>query len=356
MAPLVADLFGDQDTRVIAAANEVVPGTLAHGPSAGPLFAALERLAAGRNIAGLVTGSGFEHRPHLLDKLSQRYRLLGNAGTAVRRLKDPFAFAEICRQLGIPHPEIHRAIAPLPGWLIKRAGAAGGTHIRAVREGERLRRREYSQQLRAGEPISALFLANGTHNLTLGFSRQWPDPTPDRPFRFGGAARPVAPACAARMLQAIVAIVQEVGLLGLNSADFLVRENEFDLLEINPRPGATLDIYRHPSLFRLHVAACAGELPSQAPIFAGAAACAVVYAQRTFELTAGFPWPDWVADRQAPGPVVQDAPFCTVVAEAEEITMSQELVARRKAEVLALAGDRARRTTPVRVNHSLKQH
>lgn len=338
MVPLVADLFGDQDTRVIAAANEVVPGTLAHEPSAGPLLAALNRLAADRRVAGLVTGSGFEDRPHLIGQLSRRYPLLGNAGTAVARLKNPFAFAALCRKLAVPHPEIRRAPARSPGWLIKRAGAAGGAHIRTADEGEHLRRREYLQRHHAGEPISALFLANGADSLTLGFSRQWSDPTPDRPFRFGGAARPTAPPCASPMVQAIAAIVREVGLVGLNSADFLVRENEFVLLEINPRPGATLDIYRHPGLFRLHVAACRGELPSPAPIFPGAAACAVAYAPHTFELTAGFPWPDWAADRQSPGPVAKDAPFCTITAEAEEIAMSQELVARRKAEILVLAG------------------
>ena len=236
-----------------------------------------------------------------------------------------------CVRLSLTNP-------PAPGWLIKRAGAAGGAHIRAGGNGEHLRRRDYLQRRREGEPISALFLANGAESVTLGFSRQWSDPLPGRPFRFGGAARPTEPACAAGMLQAIARIVSEVGLVGLNSADFLVRENAFDLLEINPRPGATLDIYRHTELFRLHVEACHGQLPSPALTFSGAAACTVVYAPHAFELTADFPWPDWAADRQSPGPVVKDAPFCTVIAEAEEITMSQELVARRKAEVLAIAG------------------
>src|SRR5690348_8372335 len=68
MTPLVADLFGDLDTRAIAGAVATVPGTPTQGPRAAALVEALERLTAGRRVIGLVCGSGFEHRPRLLDQ------------------------------------------------------------------------------------------------------------------------------------------------------------------------------------------------------------------------------------------------------------------------------------------------
>ena len=54
-------------------------------------------------------------------------------------------------------------------------------------------------------------------------------------------------------------------LAGLNSVDFLVADDAVWLLEINPRPGATLDIFEPDggSLFALHVQACGGVLPER---------------------------------------------------------------------------------------------
>ena len=67
-------------------------------------------------------------------------------------------------------------------------------------------------------------------------------------------------------------LARAIPLVGLNSADFLVDGDDFRLLEINPRPGATLDIFEPPkgSLFALHIAACEGELEPHAPSLAGA--------------------------------------------------------------------------------------
>ena len=66
-----------------------------------------------------------------------------------------------------------------------------------------------------------------------------------------------------KLRRAAQAITAASGLLGLNSIDFLVDGNEYTLIEINPRPGATLDIFddRDGSLFRAHVDSCLGASP-----------------------------------------------------------------------------------------------
>ena len=76
--PLVADLFGDLDTRELAEASERVPGSLTRGFTQSALLASLDRLAAGRRVIGVVTGSGFENRPRLLRSVAARHVLLGN--------------------------------------------------------------------------------------------------------------------------------------------------------------------------------------------------------------------------------------------------------------------------------------
>ncbi len=176
----------------------------------------------------------------------------------------------------------------------------------------------------------------------LGFSAQWSAPLPRRPFRYGGAVRPARVAREQReaMRGAVLRLVPALGLRGLNSADFLLREDGFDLLEINPRPGATLDI--HPDergqLFRQHVAACAGTLPDEtAAEPAGAAGAAVVYAPHPLRVPAGFAWPDWSADRQMPDSVVpRHAPLCTVRAEAADAETARALLDERTRTILEM--------------------
>jgi predicted ATP-grasp superfamily ATP-dependent carboligase len=335
-APLVADLFGDRDTQALAAGFQRVPGSLARGPDRPALRAALARLAAGRAPVGLVYGSGFERRPALLRALAHHHRLLGNAPETVARLKDPFAFAELCRACAVPHPPVTLE-AGEGEWLEKRAGGAGGSHVRPARR-RRVRPPRYLQRKAAGRPVSALFLGDGAASHILGFSEQWAAPAPGEPYRYGGAARPAATAPhTAALAAAVERLSRAAGLVGLNSADFLLREDGFDLLEINPRPGATLDLFADtPALFAWHLEACRGRLPAPTPAPPGAAAAAVVYAPRDFTLAADFSWPDWAADRQPPGPVAGGAPFCTVLARAPDVSDTREQLQRRMMQILAL--------------------
>jgi uncharacterized protein len=346
--PLVADLFRDLDTRQIAADSIRVSGSLARGLGQRSLLDALDRLADGRRTEGVAYGSGFEDRPTLLAAVARRHRLIGTAPETVARVKDPFAFAELCRQARIPHPETRQTEGRQGDWLRKRIGAAGGAHVRPAAPvmaglvpAISRRPRAYFQRRVAGRAVSALFLADGQRALVLGFSEQWADPADSRPFRYGGAARPASlpDAQSQQMARAVAALAASSGVVGLCSADFLVRTDGFDVLEINPRPGATLDIFRDPEdrLFRLHLEACRRRLPERAPHFPGAAAAAIVYARTTIRLPAGFVWPEWTADRQPSDESVSaGAPLCTVIAEGETPCLARRLVCERAAEILSM--------------------
>lgn len=341
--PLVADLFRDLDTREIAGESIRVSGSLARGLSQQSLLGALDRLAEGRGPVGVVYGSGFEDRPALLAAVARRHRLIGTPPDTIARVKDPFAFAKLCRRAHIPHPETRRTGGAHGAWLQKRIGAAGGAHVRPAVAPRSGRSRLYFQRHADGRPISALFLADGKRAMLLGFSEQWADPAPGQPFRYGGAARPasVPMAQSEQMGRAVGRLAFGSGVVGLCSADFLLRPDGFDLLEINPRPGATLDIFSDAEgrLFHLHLDACRGRLPQCAVTFAGAAAASVVYAPTTIRLPAGFAWPDWTADRQpSDEDVPAGAPLCTVIAEAQTACGARRLAAQRAAELLAMTG------------------
>jgi predicted ATP-grasp superfamily ATP-dependent carboligase len=339
-APLAADLFRDLDTREAAEACVRIESDLERGLEWEPLQRALDRLVAGRKPVGIACGSGFEDRPKILDRLAERWPLLGNSGDGVARVKDPARLAELCGSCGVPHPRWSR-VEQGEGWVSKRVGGAGGSHVRASGEGGTGR---YWQERVGGSPVSALVLGAGNRTMVLGLSDQWSDATPSAPYRYGGAVRPAALSAEveATLTHAAVAVSVAAGLRGLNSIDFLVGAHGWHLVDVNPRPGATLDIFRPAagSLFSLHVDACGGRLPAEPPAFEGAAAAArIVYARQGVTSFPALDWPDWTADRQPPGTAIRAGdPVCTVIAKAEIPAEARRLVAARGEAIMARLG------------------
>ncbi|MGH6836041.1 MAG: ATP-grasp domain-containing protein [Methylocella sp.] len=333
--PLAADFFDDSDTRGFCAANRLIAGGLASGFEAESLIAALEALAKGEAPCGLVYGAGFEDRAGLLEALAQRWPLFGNPPAVVRSVKDPARLAELCADSNIPHPKISaRMPRDRQHWLVKSAGGSGGSHVApagAFRAGGEI---IYFQRIAAGEPVSILFLADGAKARIVGSSRQWAAPAPGEPFRFGGSLRPagLSPGLETELRRAVEAITAACGLRGLNSIDFLVEGSQYTLIEINPRPGATLDIFedRGGSLFRAHIDACLGRLPRRPLAFSGAAAAGIAYARREISSMPEFDWPYWASDRQKARTALRPfAPLCTIKARAAMPARSRSLVDAR---------------------------
>jgi predicted ATP-grasp superfamily ATP-dependent carboligase len=340
--PLAADFFRDLDTRAASARCAEVKGDLERGFEAEPLLATLGRLAEGRTPIGIVCGTGFEDRPELLGQLGNRWPLIGNCAAAVERVKNPRQLATLCEQLGIPHPRL--ADTPVAeNWLRKRIGGSGGGHVArdcSAREGAA---GYYWQHGVEGDPVSALVLGTGPMAVVLDFSDQWCDPTEDAPYRYGGAVRPAALSDEVReeLEAAAGALAEAAGLVGLNSVDFLVGPDSWHLIEVNPRPGTTLDLFASggANLIDLHMQACGGRLPVLLPTFTAAAAARLVYARRRVTCVAQYAWPEWTADRQAPGTSVETgAPVCTVLAKAATAAEARRLVEERGEMVLAALG------------------
>jgi predicted ATP-grasp superfamily ATP-dependent carboligase len=341
-APLVADFFGDQDTIAAARAHMRIKACDGRGMDSDELIAAFHALAATREPSGAVCGTGFEDRPDVLARIAQHWTLIGNSPATVERIKDPTILAALCRRCVIPHPHT-KLDAPKDktGWLAKRIGGAGGTHIR-IAGGERSTSEPYYyQRCVSGDSVSALVLADGRSAMVLGFSVQWSSPAPERPFRYGGAAQPAALAreTADDLTRAVQQLTPLVSLVGLNSFDFLVDGREFYLLEINPRPGATLDIFElqsSRSMFAMHVEACRGILPDTSPTFGRAAASAIVYADHDIPGVPFSDWPGWAADQPIAGSSVSaQSPFCTVFASAATAALARKLVDQRAQAILA---------------------
>jgi predicted ATP-grasp superfamily ATP-dependent carboligase len=330
--PLLADFFDDSDTRGFCAANRLIEGGLDTGFEGESLIGTLEELAKEATPCGFVYGAGFEDRAELLELVAQRWTLFGNPPGVVRGVKDPVRLAELCATLNIPHPKFSaRMPRDRQHWLVKSAGGSGGSHVApagALRaEGEKI----YFQRIAAGEPVSILFLADGAKAQMVGSSRQWAAQAPGEPFRFGGSLRPagLSPGLETRLRRAAEVITAACGLRGLNSIDFLVEGSEYTLIEVNPRPGATLDIFedRDGSLFRAHMDSCRGRLPQRPLEFAGAAAAGIAYARHEIISMPALVWPYWASDRQKARTALRPHdPLCTIKARAAKPRRARALV------------------------------
>jgi uncharacterized protein len=329
--PVVLDLFADRDTRSASSHSRRIgiPGTLRIDPAR--LLAAARSLAPG---VGLVYGSGFEGRAGLIDRLSRGRTLFGNTPAVLADVRNPARFFPLLERLGIPHPAVRLTPPARPkGWLVKRPGAAGGTGVLPA-GARRPALGDYYQRLEPGDSLSATFLADGRRARVLGFNRQWTAPRPGRPCLYGGAVGGLTlrPPLRREIEAALDALVAQTGLVGLNGLDFILRRGRWLALELNPRPTATFELYDpdYPGgLFRWHLRACRGELPSRAALPRAVRAQAVVHATApTDEATMNFP--RWCRDLPARGTrFAAGDPICTVHATAPDVPGAMTLLRRR---------------------------
>ena len=316
--PLVADFFCDTDTVTVAERTTMLPGNLHDGIDMTKLVEKLRDLADNDRPAALILGSGFEHEPEIVDELARHFTLAGNGSAAIRRVKDPEALASDCAALGIPHPPFRRDAPPDPeNWMVKADGGAGGTHV-AQADGRGPEAGRYFQGFVPGDSVSALFIGDGKDAHVIGFSRQWTSPTPEAPYRYGGAVRlrRVDRRDAAAISAWLGGLTRRAGLVGLCSADFIRNADGYHLLEINPRPGATLDIFdsAEAPLIEAHLKASRGEAYA-VPRFTDSMASTIAYAAAPLARFPDIAWPDWTADHQSPGTsLVAGDPVCSVFA------------------------------------------
>ena len=291
-----------------------------------------------------VYGSGFETQPELLAEIAQRCPLWGNSPETVRTVKDPGRFFSLLARLGVPHPET--ALQPPTheiGWLAKRRGGSGGTHVRPLPA-----QGDYYQRALSGRPCSLLFLADGRGEIAVvGYNEQWVAQVPGLPYLYGGAAsQAVLPqAVQASMREAAQALSRSLGLRGLNSLDCLVDGERLWVLEVNPRLSATFALYdaaqRGARLFEAHRLACAGQLV--APLQAEPAqAHLIYYAPFALRVPAAVAWPAWTTDRPCGAlAVAAGQPLCSVTAQAADATAARRLAEQRAAELLRHIGVQA---------------
>ena len=338
MIAIAIDAFGDEDARAACRELVVAPDSQ-NGFAHCDLDAMTSHLMRAHKPVGIVYGAGFEDCPDQLTRLARHAALFGASPAAVASAKDPVRLSQLCAAVGLRHPEI-KMTPPLllQGWILKRAGGSGGRHIRNAATQHAKTAADYWQRRIDGRSVSLLFTCDDREIVPLGWSEQWTEPSHTMPYRYGGAAGPMVCPKEIGVLEALSRLARTLGLKGLASADFIDDGCNLWLLEINPRPGATLDVFDDAldPLMQRHVSV--SDVPIGRPRQnQGAKASGVVYAKEDMVIPK-LEWPSWVADRPAAGTVIsEDAPICTVHAEAENISRAKALLSARSRSALELA-------------------
>jgi uncharacterized protein len=250
------DLFGDQDTRRACAQWLPIGEPARMRIDADLLLAALHALARRGDVTGWIAGSGFEGRADLLERGAQCLPLIGTQADAARRVRDPHAFFEFLDSRGIAHPQVQtNAPADRAGWLVKDAGGCGGWHVRhASIHDEAVVESHYFQRRMRGVPMSVTFIANGCDASILGFNEQWVrhigktftgPASSERPYVFRGVIGPVPvlPEVRDQITAAARLVTAQFMLRGMCSLDFILDGKRTGVLEVNPRPPASLALY-----------------------------------------------------------------------------------------------------------------
>jgi methenyltetrahydromethanopterin cyclohydrolase len=316
LKPLVIDLFAYLDTQCHAEAFKRIP-SLAEKHLAPALDYFFERYP----VAHTVYGSGFEYYPESLCYLGSRLLVLGNSPDTFVKLHNKPVFFSSLDKLNIPYPEVcFDAPDSLDHWLVKPTQGQGGLGIKRYHPEDFARSAVYWQKYQAGTQHSVLFLADGHNVQVIGFNTQWVVPlSENQEFVFSGMINSCALLNGQQELITVwlKRLVPVFALKGLNSLDFIQADDKSLVLEINPRPSASMQLYDADLLSR-HIKACLGELADYCS-HDGYKGYQIIYAERDVIIPMAFEWPDGCMDLPENGSLcLAGQPICSIIAHHKQ--------------------------------------
>jgi predicted ATP-grasp superfamily ATP-dependent carboligase len=323
----------------------------------GRSYSAAAAVAVGRRFPAACAAyvGDLENHPAAVRRLARGRRLLGNTPATLVRVRNPVTLAEAVRRGGgrVPLTLLPSQARDGPAgvrWLRKPQRGGGGSGVREWEPGAPLGPHELVQESIEGMLGSAAFVADGHRAVLLGMSRGLAgDPALGAAgHRYCGSLYPFSaePALLDRMNAIVGAATAAFGLVGLNGIDFVLRDGEPYVLEINPRYSASMELIergRGLSVFEAHVAACGGSLPAFDPATQPEVlGKAVLYARRAVTVGDSERWlrRDDVRDIPFSGERIRRGhPVCTVFARGpDSVTCYARLVEAARALEQELKG------------------
>jgi len=331
---LAIDCFADYDTQCMALGYVKV-----NSLSLVDIKAAVCVLTKQYDISHVVYGSGLEDHLTTLEYLEQNFIVLGNSSDVFLSVQDKAHFFLELKKLHIVYPEtVFEQPEKTAGWLQKPLKGEGGIGITRA-EIKSTSDYCYWQKFCAGTPLSALFIANGSEHKIIGFQKQEVTRFDADEFVFSAViSQPEMDRLIIRYLDEIICkLVSAFSLKGINSLDFIANNQQYYVLEINPRFSASLNLYSS-GFFLAHIDSCleGGQLPAlkSQNSYKG---YKIIFSEVDFIIKQQIDWPDWVVDIPIKGSIINTAmPICSIIAGGKNEQQVDDLLLERQRQLIKL--------------------
>jgi len=281
---IALDAFGDRDLQGLTESYSLNRDfRTAFSPEA------LLQASLGLDFDAVVYTSNLENHPGILARFGHEHRLIGNSSRVVASVRSWHELFNRLRRAGflVPETVFTGAAGPLDSqrrWLLKPVLSGGGHGIR-FRKPDMEHSFENAniqgapgfmiQEFISGRDCSAAFVANGKECRLLGIAEQLIGMKAfgANGFRYSGNLLPVPemidPDSRRILFEKVRRIAEfltrEYALTGVNGIDFILRNDQVYLTEVNPRYSASMEVieiaYGLP-VFNLHLQSILdGKLP-----------------------------------------------------------------------------------------------
>jgi uncharacterized protein len=279
--PLCVDFFEDADlTRILRSGRGRFVGRMRTFEELPDIIRKI------RSNIPLLWAGGLENHTDVLRSIIARRPVIGPDFEIVDRIRQPNNILQWFSEAGLYVPRlasVDNANADCH-WLRKPKSGSGGLGIRSLHPHSALPDRiqkqtsseEFLQEYIDGVPMSAVFCFDHDGLSLLGTSVQlvgWPS-LGASDFLFCGNVGPVNPdeGVTRQLVRAAESLIAHTGLKGVFGVDFILRQGQAWLLEVNPRLTASHMLYENPvhhvrteqSLVARHLAAY-GLRPASGP-------------------------------------------------------------------------------------------
>lgn len=331
---LVIDCFSDLDTEFFSLDHIKVESlAISH------VEAAVGLLQKQYQISHVIYGSGLECHVVTLAFLQQHFIVWGNTMETFLAVQDKQQFFSSLDRLKISYPlTVFKQPDTNQGWLVKPMQGEGGEGIFQHQYHIDYIDTSYWQKYCPGVAMSVLFMANNNAYKIVGFNKQLNVSLGNKEFIFSGViSQPeIEFDIVKKVSHWLDNLVPEFYLKGLNSLDFIVQENECYLLEINPRPSASMQLYTEQCLLA-YLNGGWPETMGRCDLENNYHGYKIVFAETDYVISKQITWPSWVADIPRVGTFIQtNIPICSIIANGKTEQQVERLLLLREQEIKRL--------------------